>query len=226
MEHSAKLQYLSKVDVFRDLAEAEVKEIGRLATAVTYPSGKILDTPNETGEVLFILKKGRVQVYRVSPEGRKLVIGTIEPGSIFGEMMLVGQGMYDAFAETLEESLICVMNRRAVETMILKKPRVAIRLMEVMAKRLREMEDRLEQTMFGDVQSRLIRLLLRMHREHKNEPIDTTHQGLAEELGVYRETVTTALNSLRKRGLISIGRKQIHLLDIPQLERIREPVTK
>ena len=226
MEHSAKLQYLSKVDVFRDLAEAEVKEIGRLATAATYPPGKILYTPNETGEVLFILKKGRVQVYRMSPEGRKLVIGTIDPGSIFGEMMLVGQGMYDAFAETLEESLVCVMNRRAVETMILKKPRVAIRLMEVMAKRLREMEDRLEQTMFGDVQSRLIRLLLRMHREHKNGPIDTTHQGLAEELGVYRETVTTALNSLRKRGLISIGRKQIHLLDIPQLERIREPVTK
>jgi CRP/FNR family transcriptional regulator len=140
-------------------------------------------------------------------------------------MMLVGQGMYDAFAETLEESLICVMNRRAVEAMILKKPRVAIRLMEVMAKRLRETEDRLEQTIFGDVQSRLISLLLRMHREHKNETIDTTHEGLAEELGVYRETVTTALNSLRKRGLISIGRKQIHL-DIPQLERIREPATK
>ena len=172
------------------------------------------------------MKTGRVQVYRMSPDGRKLVIGTIEPGSIFGEMMLVGQGMYDAFAETLEESLICVMNRRAVETMILTKPRVAIRLLEVMAKRLRETEDRLEQAMFGDVQSRLISLLLRIHSEHKTGTIDITHEGLAEELGVYRETVTAALSHLRKRGLISIGRKQIQLLDIPQLAKIREPVAK
>ena len=56
-------------------------------------------------------------------------------------------------------------------------------------------------------------LLLRMHREHRTDTIDTTHEALAAQLGVYRETVTPALNNLRKRGLISIGRKQIHLLN-------------
>jgi CRP/FNR family transcriptional regulator, cyclic AMP receptor protein len=219
-EPFTKLQYLSKVEIFRDLGEEEVKEIGRMAVMTTCPPGKIFYRPNETGEVLFILKKGRVQVYRMSSEGRKLIIGTIEAGSIFGEMMLVGQGMYDAFAEALEESLICVMNRRDVENMLLAKPRVAIRLMEVLARRLHEMEERLEQTMFGDVQSRLAALLLRMHREHNSDTIDTTHEALAEQLGVYRETVTSSLSNLRKRGLISISRKQIHILDIARLEKI------
>src|SRR5437870_5770947 len=176
-----------------------------MAVMTTCPAGKIFYSPNETGEVLFILKKGRVQLYRMSSEGRKLIIGTIEAGSIFGEMMLVGQGMYDAFAEAIEESLICVMKRRDVETMLVTKPRVALRLLEVMAKRLRETEERLEQAIFGDVQSQLIALLLRMHREHKTETIDTTHEALADQLGVYRETVTIALSNLRKRGLISIG---------------------
>jgi CRP-like cAMP-binding protein len=218
-EDSTKLQYLSKVEIFRDLGEEELKEIGRMAVMTTCPPGRIFYSPSETSEVLFILKKGRVQIYRMSSEGRKLVIGTIDAGSIFGEMTLVGQGMSGAFAEALEESLICVLDRRAVENMLLAKPRVAIRLMEVMARRLRETEERLEQTMFADLQSRLISLLLRMRREYKSEIIDTTHEALAEQLGVYRETVTTALSSLRKRGLISIGRKQIQLLDIPRLEK-------
>ncbi len=216
----SKLQYLSKVDIFRDLDAGELKEIGGMAVMTTCPPGKIFYTPNETGEVLFILKRGRVQVYRMSSEGRKLTIGVIEAGSIFGEMMLVGQGMYDAFAEALEESLICMMSRRDVENMILAKPRVAIRLMEVLARRLRETEERLEQTMFGDVQSRLAAFLVRAYREHGTETVDTTHEALAEQLGVYRETVTIALNHLRKRGLIAIGRRQIQLLDIRGLEEI------
>lgn len=216
----SKVQYLSKVYIFQDLLEEEVKEIGRMAVMTTCPAGKIFYSPNESGEVLFILKKGRVQLYRMSSEGRKLVIGTIEAGSIFGEMILVGQGMYDAFAEAIEESLICVMKRRDVENMVLTKPRVGLRIMEVMAKRLRETEERLEQTIFTDVQSQLIMLLLRMHREHRTDTIDTTHEALAAQLGVYRETVTTALNNLRKRGLISIGRKQIHLLNISELEKL------
>jgi CRP/FNR family cyclic AMP-dependent transcriptional regulator len=134
-ERVRKLQYLSKVDIFRDLGDEELKEIGRMAVMTTCAPGKIFYTPNETGEVLFILKKGRVQLYRMSSDGRKLIIGTIESGPIFGEMMLVGQGMYDAFAEAIEESLICVMNRRDVENMLLSKPKVALRVMEVLVLR-------------------------------------------------------------------------------------------
>src|SRR5262249_20785336 len=218
-ERVRKLQYLSKVDIFRDLGAEELKEIGRMAVMTTCPPGKIFYTPNETGEVLFILKKGRVQLYRMSSDGRKLIIGTIESGSIFGEMMLVGQGMYDAFAEAIEESLICVLNRRDVENMLLSKPKVALRVMEVLARRLRETEERLEQTMFGNVQSRLATLLVRMYGEHRTDTIETTHEALAEQLGVYRETVTTALSSLRRRGLVSAGRKQIRDLGISQPEK-------
>jgi CRP/FNR family cyclic AMP-dependent transcriptional regulator len=220
-ERRIKLRFLRKVDVFQDLSEEELKEVGRMVTMTTCPAGKIFYTPDQTGEVLFILKKGRVQVYRMSEEGRKLVIGAIEAGSIFGEMTLVGQGMYDAFAETIEESLICVMNRHDLERILLAKPRVAIRIMEVLATRLRETEETLEHAMFGSVQNRLASLLLRMHRKHPSDlSIDTTHEALAEQLGVYRETVTAALSHLRRDGLISIGHKQIQLLDIPQLEKI------
>lgn len=64
-------------------------------------SGKIFYQPQDSGEVLFILKKGRVQPYRLSPEGKKLVVATIGPGTIFGEMGILGQGMQNSFAEAV-----------------------------------------------------------------------------------------------------------------------------
>src|SRR5262249_45318849 len=106
-----KLHYLTKTDIFCDLSPEELQDVARAATMTTCPSGRIFYSPNEHGEILFILKKGHVQLYRMSDEGRKLVIGTLGPGTIFGEMAMTGLGMYDAFAEATEEALICILNR-------------------------------------------------------------------------------------------------------------------
>ncbi len=214
-----KLHYLSKTDLFGDLSPEELKDVARIATMTTCPAGKIFYSPNEQAEVLFILKKGQVQLYRMSDEGRKLVIGTLGAGTIFGEMALTGLRMYDAFAEATEEAVICILNRADVEKVLISKPKVAMRLVDLMGKRLRETEERLEQTLFHDVPSRLAALLLRLRMETRSDIIEMTHEELAEHLGVYRETVTAALNTLRKDDLITFGRKQVHLIDIPGLKK-------
>lgn len=218
-EPQTKLAYLAVVDVFQDLSEEERKEVARGVQMMTCPAGKLFYSPNQYGEVVFILKKGRVQLYTMSSEGRKLVIDTLGPGTLFGEMSLVGAGLHDAFAEATEESLICVMNRRDVEKLILSKPQVAIRLLDLMARRLRESQERLEQTLFHQVPSQLAALLLRLTSESGTQAIQTTHEELAEQLGVYRETVTTALNKLKREGLISISRKRIVVDDQAGLAR-------
>src|SRR5262245_43814329 len=185
-----KLHYLKKTDLFCDLSPEELKDVARMATMTTCPAGKIFYSPNEQGEVLFILKKGQVQLYRLSDEGRKLVIGTLAAGTIFGEMALTGLRMYDAFAEATEEALICTLNRCDVEKLLISKPKVAMRLVDLLGRRLRETEERLEQTLFHDVPSRLAWLLLRLRADTRSNIIEMTHEELAEHLGVYRETVT------------------------------------
>ncbi len=214
-----KLHFLTKTEIFCDLGPEELREVAHAAMMTTCPPGRIFYSPNERGEVLFILKKGHVQLYRMSDEGRKLVIATLGPGTIFGEMALTGLGMYDAFAEATEEALICILNRRDLEKLLVSQPKITVRLLDVMAKRLRETEDRLEQTLFHDVSSRLAALLLRLRNETGSDLIEMTHEELAEHLGVYRETVTAALNTLRKEDLISIGRKQVQLTNPPGLQK-------
>lgn len=218
-----KLSYLSMMDLFRDLSPQELADMDRQTTMSTCKAGKILYMPDDTGEVLFLLKKGRVELYRISPEGKKLVLAVLGPGAIFGEMSLVGQGMQDTFAQAVEDSVLCVMSRADVERLILAKPQVALRFVEAMGRRLAQVERQLEEVAFKSIPARLAALLLRLAHESGNMTIvGYTHQSLGEMLGTYRETTTQALNEFKAAGLIDIGRKRIEILDRAGLERIAE----
>jgi CRP/FNR family cyclic AMP-dependent transcriptional regulator len=218
-----KTGHLHMVDIFQDLTAAEMEEVDRVTTLTTGRRGKILYMPEDTSEVLFMLKKGQVQLYRISPDGKKLVIATLGPGAIFGEMALIGQGMHNSFAEVTEDSDILVMNRDDVERLLMTKPRVALRISEILGQRLREAEMRLEEIAFKGIPARLAILLLQLaDREGSNTITGLTHQDLGEQVGTYRETTTQTLNMFKVEGLIDIGRKRITILDRAGLERIAQ----
>ena len=218
-----KMRYLSELTVFQDLSAREMEDLNRITTMSTVSKGKVFYRPEEMGEVLFILKEGQVQLYRISPEGKKLVITTLGPHTLFGEMALLGTKMHNTFAEAVDDCLICVMSRTDLERLILSKPQVALRVLEITGKRLREAEERLENMAFKGIPARLASLLLRLSNERDTlEIVGLTHQDLAESVGTYRETATQVLNDLKSQGLIEIGRKRITILDDRQLAEIAE----
>jgi CRP/FNR family cyclic AMP-dependent transcriptional regulator len=218
-----KMRYLSELMVFQDLTAREMEDLNRITTMSTVQKGKVFYRPEEPGEVLFILKEGRVQLYRISPEGKKLVISTLGDHTLFGEMALLGTKMHNTFAEAIEDCLICVMSRTDLERLILSKPQVALRLLEITGKRLRDAEERLESMAFKGIPARLASLLLRMAEEQASDEVTgLTHQDLAESVGTYRETATQVLNDLKAQGLIEIGRKRIQLLDKDALFALAE----
>lgn len=220
MDVDQKISYLQMVDIFQDLSKTDMQEMDRTTTMSTCRRGKIFYQPEGTSEVLFILKKGRVNLYRISPEGKKLIVSTIGPGTIFGEMAIIGQRMHNTFAEAVEDCLLCVMSRHDVERLILSKPSVALRIMDLMAERLNEVEARLEDMAFKSIPARLASLLLRLCKEQGHTIFGYTHQDLAEAVGTYRETTTQTLNDFKAKQLIAIGRKRIDILDVSGLEKI------
>lgn len=216
-----KLNYLSHIQLFRDLNQHELAEMDRQLTMSTCASGKIFYMPEDTGEVLFLLKKGRVHLYRIAPNGKKLIVATLGPGTVFGEMSMVGQGMHNSFAEAIDECVLCVMSRSDVERLIREKPAVAFRFVESMGTRLTDMEYRLEEIAFKSIPARLAGLLVQLAGEHgSNMVTGYTHQDLSEMLGTYRETVTQTLNDFKLDGLIDISRKKVILRDMEQLRKL------
>ncbi len=215
-----KIDYLSSIQIFRDLTPGELAAMDQQITMSTCRPGKIFYMPEDSGEVLFLLKKGRVQLYRLAPNGKKLVVATLGPGSIFGEMSIVGQGMHNTFAEAVDECVLCVMSRSDVERLVREKPDVAFRFVEAMGERLSQLETRLEDIAFKSIPARLAGLLLQLAEEQGGSGVVTgyTHQDFGELLGTYRETVTQTLSEFKADGLIEIGRKKVTLLDIPALQ--------
>src|SRR5438270_12439727 len=122
-------------DLFQGFSDEELREVERVTTTRAFRKGEVIYTPGETGEALFLLREGAVQIYRLSPEGRKLVIAQLLPHSFFGELSCIGQGMYDTFAEVTEDSTIVTMNCAVLNNLLIRKPQVARHILEAFGRR-------------------------------------------------------------------------------------------
>ena len=160
----------------------------------------------------------------MSADGRKLVLALVEQDTFFGQMSIMGQQMASTFAEAVEDSTVCIMTRDDIEALIMQKPQVGLRLMEVLGSRLLETETRLEEVAFKRVPSRVAGLLLRLSEgaEDKERTVELSHQEIAEMLGVYRETVTNALDRLKADGAVDIGRRKVVIKDVGYLQDLAE----
>lgn len=220
LEPSLKLNLLSKLDIFRDLSDDEIQQIEEMVKMITCKRGHVFFRPDEKAEVLFMLKKGKVQVYTISSEGKRLIVETIGPGTFFGEMSLTAQSMHESFAEAVEDSLICVLSRADIEMLLLQKPQVAIRLLDAMSHRLQETRFRLEETALHNATVRVCRALFRLSQGTTR--LEMTHQELADSTGLFRETVTNILNELQSQGLVELSRKKIVILNRSELQGVKE----
>lgn len=209
--HLVKMSHIQGNQLFCDFKPEQLETFHDSIHMRRCRAGHIFYRPGETGEVIFLLKEGSAQLYRLAPDGRKFVFASIPPKSVFGEMSCVGQGMYDCFAEATEDSLICTMSRSDVMRLINEHPQFAIRLLEAIGNRVVHAERQLEDLAFKGLIPRLAAFLL---DEARADVVDgLSHQDIAERLGVYRETATYALNELKSAGTIQIGRRHIRLVD-------------
>ncbi|GHE60173.1 Crp/Fnr family transcriptional regulator [Streptomyces capitiformicae] len=125
--------------------------IAAAAPMKTYSAGELLYCSAQPSEALFILKKGRVRIFPASADGRALTCAIISPGTIFGEMVLLGQQMYDNFAEALDGVTVCVMSRADVHRFLLADARISARITEILGRRLTDLEQRLSDSVFKSV---------------------------------------------------------------------------
>jgi len=218
---------LSEVDIFRDLSAEEMLALGRAAPMKRVAAGTTFYAPDDPAEVLYILKEGRVKVQQLSPDGRALTMHIYEAGSIFGEMSLVGQRMYGAYAQALSACTLCLMSREHVTHLLFGDRRIALRIAEVLSERLTEVENRLIDFAYRRIPERLARLLLQLAQPHQGFwsrvqrlEVRYTHEELAEMAGTTRETTTKLLGEMRTLGFIALARGRITLLDLNGLQHL------
>ncbi len=206
------------MDIFCDLEPEAMAAFERQTEMRTCRRGQILYSQEDRAEVLFLLKRGRVQLYRLTPTGKRLELAVIGPGTFFGEMPLIGESLRHTFAEAAEDSLICVMSRHDIEGLMRKRSEVALRMIEVLGRRLALCEARLEEMAYRSVPARIAAVLTRLSQGHNGEVVSITHQELGDMIGALRESVTKVLDEFQREGLVELGRGRVILRDVAGLQ--------
>ena len=224
-----KIRLLSMVDVLEPLTGEELEEFSRRVPDTHIEQGQIFYSPQERSEALFMLKKGRVRIYKVTPEGWEFTLAVVEAGMMFGEMSLTAQRMWEAYAEAMEPSDICILKNADLERIVRGNPEVGIKMIRVLSERLRLCETRLEDITLKNIPARLASLILQlaasegvMTPEGPRIPTHYTHRQLAMMIGSSRETVTRAFTKLQRAGAVELKDRHIFVKDIQALEKAAE----
>jgi CRP/FNR family transcriptional regulator, cyclic AMP receptor protein len=219
------IRLLTLVDIFEPLSREEIEAIKWENLNTTVEQGEIFYTPMDLCETLFVLQKGRVRIYRATPEGREFTVAVLESGTVFGEMVLTGQRLRSSFAQAMEESEVSAMCRADVERLILDKPEVGLQLVHLLSDRLTTYETRMEDIALKEVPARLASLILLLIESQGVRtpagykiPTRYTHQQLATMIGANREAVTRAFAWLREVGAVETKRRYIHVDNIETLK--------
>ncbi len=223
------IRLLTLVDIFEPLSREEIEAIQWKHLNTSVEEGETFYTPMDLCETLFVLQKGRVRIYRATPDGREFTVAVVESGTVFGEMVLTGQQLRNSYAQAIETSEVSAMCRADVERLVLDKPEVGLQLIHLLSERLAIHETRMEDIALKEVPARLAGMILMLVetegiRTPTSYKIPTryTHQQLGSMIGANREAVTRALARLRESGALSVVRRYVHVEDIDILRRATE----
>jgi len=228
-----KIWYLKQINIFKELSQPQLEEVDRIAIHKYLKKKEIIYLPGDSSDKVYLLKKGRVKVSRLSEDGREMTMTLLEPGEFFGESALYAeQPTRSTMAEALDDAMICSIYRPEFEQMLKREPDLALRVTKAIGRRRREIESRLEDMVFRSVPARLAHLLLKLAGQYGKEKkvgllidVGLTHLEIANLIGSTRETTTTQLNNLKRSGLIDIRKRNIYITDRAGLEELADIYT-
>lgn len=204
-----KLFMLSQINLLDELPMEEIEAIDKMTDVKPIKKGTIIFGPEHPWEALFLLKKGRVRLYRLSSAGKQFTVDILGDGNVFGETASFSFTGDDVYAEALEETYLCVLSKSRFEALVKAQPELSLKFISILSSRLKELSELSENIAVRDVKSRIIYLLLRLserfgtrQKEWQTIEMKLTHHDIASMIGSTRETVSLCINELKKETMI------------------------
>jgi CRP/FNR family cyclic AMP-dependent transcriptional regulator len=213
--------FFSDLPLFQGLQPSGLASLAQVSRIRRLPKGQILFDQSSPADHAYIVSSGCIDLVLSTPDGRELVINSMQPGEIFGELGVLTGESRSAGAVAREPSEVVSIPRREFLAELEREPKLMQRMLQTTSQRLRVSSERESALAFMDAPSRLARVLLRLSdQERQNRELVTISQEeLAQHVGATRQTVAGILGRWRRRGWIITGRGKIMLVDRPALRR-------
>jgi CRP-like cAMP-binding protein len=216
---SEAIWFLKRCPLFEHLAPDECQRLEARSRARSFPKRSTVYFPDETGESVLLLTRGRVKIRALTPDGRELILAFIEPGELFGELAVLDEAPRNEHAEAADDSRVLAIPRGELLWLMGRRPDIALSVTKLIGLRLRRVENRLKNILFRSNRERTVAVLLELLDSHGRAErgrweidLRLSHQELANLIGSTRETVTLTLGQLQREGLIAVNRRRITVL--------------
>lgn len=223
-------QYLSEIDLIRDLPEAEQLFLERNSVHRRYSRATVIHAPGDPGTAVSFVISGRVKIYNLSACGKEIIYRFCTPNSFFGIAEIFGGEVREVFAEAVEDTEVMSTDKKHLEDLIQRNPPLALAVIRILGSRIRQAHSAIQGFVFCDARTRLAQLLLKLAQINGVDGTDGsitlrnrfTHQELADMIGAIRQTVTENINYLKHHDYVRIVGERIVLLDPIRLKKIIE----
>jgi len=226
MEAEKDTSYLKQVSLFANLADEDIHELMTAAKRRAFRSGEVIFHRDDPGQVLYMIKEGKVKICIISPDGQEISLAMFGKGECFGEFALLDGLPRSADAIALEKVECYTLQRSDFHNAIMKNPKIAIQVLEALTKRLRNTDNMVEDLIFLDVYGRVAKKLLELADAHGVKTDDgvridvrLTQQELASMVGASRESVNKVMGYFSEKDFISTDKHRITLHRIADLKR-------
>lgn len=213
---------LSKVNVFRELPRALIAKLAVITKEKEFSKGELIFGPYDAEEKIFVVHEGEVEIYQLSPEGKKVIIDILVPGNIFGNSSFLADTLVESndFALARSRVALCIFRKADFMNVLKTTPQIALSLIDEISRKLVEADSRIKDLALSDATTRLIGELMRFGKKIGKEVDDKivfgtklTHEELAEMTGVTRETVTRVLKKLRDDKIVDLDKSRHLVID-------------
>ena len=214
------LFYLKKISLFSDLDPSKLALLASQVALQEVRRRRVIFLTGDPGTAVFFVNAGRVKISRVTRDGKELTLAYRVPGEIFGELCLVDGGPREEMAEAMENALVTEVPREDFVELLDAHASIGAGLTRIMCQRRRELESKVEDLVFKDVNAKLAELLLNLGRDYGVDDsrgtllaVKITHQEMANLIGSTRETVSLTLSQFKRNEYIATEGRKIILTD-------------
>lgn len=215
--------FLGNVPLFKDLPKNQLERLARTTVYRTAKRGEMIFSEGQEATGFYVTVRGRVKIFKVSPEGKEQILHIMGFQEPFGEVPVFSGSNFPASAQAIEESLLVFFPRDAFVELITNDPSLAMNMLAVLSKRLRQFANLIEELSLKEVPGRLASYIVYLSKRSKDADeleLDIPKTLLAHFLGTIPETISRALARMASDGIILVEGRKISILDRKRLEEL------
>lgn len=198
--------------LFGGLNDPEIEQIISFGHEQTFMDKERIFWEGDDKRYLFVLGSGTVLISKLTENGNESVINVLSAGEVFPHAGLFDHSVYPGTATAKKEVKVLAIPVEQIESLILNKPEIAIKIIQMMNENMLMLQRKLNEQLSLDVSSRLKSAIDHLI-DVQGDQIILTHQEIGHLIGSTRETVSRQLKKWENMGWISVKKDRIIIHD-------------